>query len=172
MAEAIDHAYGYIKKTSVTVYLDEGLLSKVQTEFIIEVSDEIIGGKLDEEFPPYGWQTGSGTQTNKNINEVIFNPAIQLAGDVMGSRNPIHSNDHVNLPQSSNDMFPAAMHIATVMDFENHLISSVESLIRPIKDKAIEWARNKDRPYSSTRRSAPYLKASMVGLCDTDNGCS
>jgi hypothetical protein len=91
----------------------------------------------------------------------------------MGSRNPIHSNDHVNLPQFSNDMFPAAMHIVTVMELENHLISSVESLIMPIKDnKAIEWARNKDRPYSSTRRSAPYLRASMVGLCDTNSGCS
>jgi fumarate hydratase class II len=77
------------------------------------------------------------------MNEVISNPAIQLAGDVMWSRNPIHPNDHVNLPQSSNDMFPATMHIATVMEFENHLISSVESLIRPIKDKAIDWARNK-----------------------------
>jgi fumarate hydratase class II len=87
------------------------------------------------------WQTGSATQTNMNINEIISNRAILLAGGVMGSKNPIHPNDHVNLSQSSNDTFPAAMDIATVMEFENHLIPNVESLIRSIKDKALQWVR-------------------------------
>ena len=139
MPKAIDHAYGYIKKTSAIVNLAEGLLSKDKADLIIKVSDEIISGKLDEEFPLYVWQTGSGTQTNMNVNEVISNRAIQLAGGDMGSKNPIHPNDHVNLSQSSNDTFPAAMHIATVMEFDSHLIPNVELLIRSIKDKAIEW---------------------------------
>ena len=139
MPKAIDHAYGYIKKTSAIVNLAEGLLSKDKADLIIKVSDEIISGKLDEEFPLYVWQTGSGTQTNMNVNEVISNRAIQLAGGDMGSKNPIHPNDHVNLSQSSNDTFPAAMHIATVMEFDSHLIPNVEVLIRSIKDKAIEW---------------------------------
>ena len=140
MPKAIDHAYGYIKKASAIVNLAEGLLSKDKADLIIKVSDEIISGKLDEEFPLYVWQTGSGTQTNMNVNEVISNRAIQLAGGAMGSKNPIHPNDHVNLSQSSNDTFPAAMHIATVMEFANHLIPNVDLLIRSIKDKAIEWA--------------------------------
>jgi fumarate hydratase class II len=140
MPKAVDCAYGYIKKASATVNFDEGLLAKDKADLIIKVSDEIISGKLDDEFPLYVWQTGSGTQTNMNVNEVISNRAIQLAGGVVGSKDPIHPNDHVNLSQSSNDTFPAAMHIATLMEFENHLIPSVESLIKSIKDKAIQWA--------------------------------
>jgi len=139
MPKAIDHAYGYIKKASAIVNLAEGLLPRDKADLIVRVSEEIISGKLDEEFPLYVWQTGSGTQTNMNVNEVISNRAIQLAGGVMGSKNPIHPNDHVNLSQSSNDTFPAAMHIATVMEFANHLIPNIELLIRSIKDKAIEW---------------------------------
>jgi fumarate hydratase class II len=140
MPKAIDHAYGYIKKASAIVNLEVGLLPKEKADLIIKVSDEIIGGKLDEEFPLYVWQTGSGTQTNMNVNEVISNRAIQLAGGVMGSKNPIHPNDHVNLSQSSNDTFPAAMHIATVIKLADHLIPNVELLIKSIKDKAFEWA--------------------------------
>jgi fumarate hydratase class II len=140
MPKAIDHAYGYIKKASAIVNLDEGLLPRDKADLIIKVSDEIINGKLDEEFPLFVWQTGSGTQTNMNVNEVISNRAIQLTGGAMGSKDPIHPNDHVNLSQSSNDTFPAAMHIATVMEFANHLIPNVESLIRSIKSKAFEWA--------------------------------
>jgi fumarate hydratase class II len=140
MPKAIDHAYGYIKKAAAIVNLAEGLLSKDKADLIIKVSDEIISGKLDEEFPLYVWQTGSGTQTNMNVNEVISNRAIQLAGGVMGSKDPIHPNDHVNLSQSSNDTFPAAMHIATVMELANHLIPNVEQLIKSIKHKALQWA--------------------------------
>jgi fumarate hydratase class II len=140
MPKAIDHAYGYIKKAAATVNLAEGLLSLDKAELIIKVSDEIISGRLDEEFPLYVWQTGSGTQTNMNVNEVISNRAIHLAGGIMGSKSPIHPNDHVNLSQSSNDTFPAAMHIATIMELVNHLIPNVELLIKSIKDKAFEWA--------------------------------
>jgi fumarate hydratase, class II len=139
MPKAIDYAYGYIKASAI-VNLAEGLLPKDKADLIINVSEEIISGKLDEEFPLYIWQTGSGTQTNMNVNEVISNRAIQLIGGVMGSKNPIHPNDHVNLSQSSNDTFPAAMHLSTVMKLDKHLIPSVELLIKSIKDKAIKWS--------------------------------
>src|SRR5215831_12176487 len=92
MPKAIDHAYGYIKKASAIINLEEGLLPKDKAELIIKVSDDIISGKLDEEFPLFVWQTGSGTQTNMNVNEVISNRAIQLVGGVMGSKDPIHPN--------------------------------------------------------------------------------
>jgi fumarate hydratase class II len=139
MPKAIDHAYGYIKKAAAIVNFTEGRLPKDKADLIIKVSDEIINGKLDDEFPLYVWQTGSGTQTNMNVNEVISNRAIDLAGGVLGSKDPIHPNDHVNMSQSSNDTFPAAMHIATVMEFTNHLFPNVEGLINSIKIKALGW---------------------------------
>jgi fumarate hydratase, class II len=139
MPKAIDHAYGYIKKAAAIVNLAEGLIPQDKADLIIKVSDEIISGKLDEEFPLYVWQTGSGTQTNMNVNEVVSNRAIEIAGGVLGSKSPIHPNDHVNMSQSSNDTFPAAMHIATLMEFTNHLIPNVEMLVKSIKDKAFEW---------------------------------
>jgi fumarate hydratase, class II len=139
MPKAIDHAYGYIKKAAAIVNFAEGRLPKDKADLIIKVSDEIINGKLDDEFPLYVWQTGSGTQTNMNVNEVISNRAVELAGGVLGSKDPIHPNDHANMSQSSNDTFPAAMHIATVMEFTNHLFPNVEGLINSIKAKAMEW---------------------------------
>jgi len=139
MPKAIDHAYGYIKKAAAIVNFAEGRLPKDKADLIIKVSDEIINGKLDDEFPLYVWQTGSGTQTNMNVNEVISNRAIELAGGVLGSKDPIHPNDHVNMSQSSNDTFPAAMHIATVMEFTDHLFPNVEGLVNSIKAKAMEW---------------------------------
>jgi fumarate hydratase class II len=139
MPKAIDHAYGYIKKAAAIVNFAEGRLPKDKADLVIKVSDEIINGKLDDEFPLYVWQTGSGTQTNMNVNEVISNRAVELAGGVLGSKDPIHPNDHVNMSQSSNDTFPTAMHIATVMEFANHLFPNVEGLINSIKAKAIEW---------------------------------
>ena len=139
MPKAIDHAYGYIKKAAAIVNFAEGRLPKDKADLIIKVSDEIIDGKLDDEFPLYVWQTGSGTQTNMNVNEVISNRAIDLAGGVLGSKDPIHPNDHANMSQSSNDTFPAAMHIATVMEFTNHLFPNVEDLINSIKIKAMGW---------------------------------
>ena len=140
MPKAVYHAYGYIKKAAAIVNLSVGILSKDKADLIIKVSDEIISGKLDGEFPLYLWQTGSGTQTNMNVNEVISNRAIQMVGRVMGSKDPIHPNDHVNMSQSSNDTFPTAMHIATVMEFTNHLIPNVQTLIKTIRDRALQWA--------------------------------
>lgn len=139
MPKAIDYAYGYIKKAAAIVNFAEDRLPKDKADLIIKVSDEIIDGKLDDEFPLYVWQTGSGTQTNMNVNEVISNRAIELVGGVLGSKDPIHPNDHVNMSQSSNDTFPAAMHIATIMEFANHLFPNVEGLVNSIKNKALEW---------------------------------
>jgi fumarate hydratase class II len=101
MPKAVYHAYGYVKKAAAIVNAEFGKLSKDKADLIIGVADEVIAGKFDSEFPLYIWQTGSGTQTNMNVNEVISNRAIELAGGVLGSKEPIHPNDHVNMSQSS-----------------------------------------------------------------------
>jgi fumarate hydratase, class II len=139
MPKAVYHAYGYVKKAAAIVNAEFGKLSKDKADLIIGVADEVIAGKFDNEFPLYIWQTGSGTQTNMNVNEVISNRAIELTGGVLGSKEPIHPNDHVNMSQSSNDTFQTAMHIATVLELANHLIPNVESLIYEIREKAIKW---------------------------------
>jgi fumarate hydratase, class II len=139
MPKAVYHAYGYVKKAAAIVNAEAGVLSKDKADIIIKVADEVIAKKLDSEFPLYVWQTGSGTQTNMNVNEVISNRAIELIGGVIGSKEPIHPNDHVNMSQSSNDTFPTAMHIATVLEVANHLVPNVEALINAIREKAIKW---------------------------------
>ena len=102
----VAHAYGYVKKAAARVNAELGLLPRWMADLIARVCDEVIEGKLDSEFPLYVWQTGSGTQSNMNVNEVIANRAIQLAGGIIGGKTPIHPNDHVNMSQSSNDTFP------------------------------------------------------------------
>jgi fumarate hydratase, class II len=139
MPKDVYHAYGYVKKAAALVNAAAGYLPKEKAELITRVADEVIVGKLDSEFPLYVWQTGSGTHSNMNVNEVIANRAIQLAGGTIGSKEPIHPNDHVNMSQSSNDTFPTAMHIATVLEFADHLIPSVEMLISAMWEKAVEW---------------------------------
>jgi len=139
MPKAVYHAYGYVKKAAALVNTAAGKLSQEKANLIERVCDEVIAGKLDSEFPLYVWQTGSGTQSNMNLNEVISNRAIQLAGGKLGTKTPIHPNDDVNMSQSSNDTFPTAMHIATVMEFVDHLIPRVEALIQAMWDKAVAW---------------------------------
>jgi fumarate hydratase class II len=139
MPKEVYHAYGYVKKAAAIVNSAEGLLPKWKADLIAQVADEVISGKLDSEFPLFVWQTGSGTQSNMNLNEVISNRAIQLAGGVLGSKVPIHPNDDVNKSQSSNDTFPTAMHIATVTEFASRLIPAVTALRDAIWDKAKEW---------------------------------
>jgi len=135
----LNRAYGYVKKAAALVNASYSLLPEWKAEVICKVADEIIAGKLDKEFPLYVWQTGSGTQSNMNVNEVISNRAIQLLGGKLGSKQPIHPNDDVNMSQSSNDTFPSAMHIATVTEFSDRLIPNVEALIKAIWSKAVEW---------------------------------
>ena len=139
MPKAVYHAYGYVKKAAATVNRDSGRLPEEKADLITKVADEVIEGKLDEEFPLFVWQTGSGTQSNMNVNEVISNRAVQLAGGRLGTKDPVHPNDHVNMSQSSNDSFPTAMHIAVVLEFSEHLIPKVKDLIGAIRKKADEW---------------------------------
>ncbi len=139
MPKAVYHAYGYVKKAAALVNAAEGRLPRWKAELIAKVADEVISGQLDSEFPLYVWQTGSGTQTNMNVNEVISNRAIQLVGGVLGSKRPIHPNDDVNMSQSSNDTFPAAMHIATALEFSDRLIPAVTALADAVRTKAREW---------------------------------
>jgi fumarate hydratase, class II len=139
MPKAVYHAYGYVKKAAAIVNAQAGKLPQDKADLICQVADEVIAGKLDSEFPLYVWQTGSGTQSNMNINEVISNRAIQLVGGRLGSKEPIHPNDHVNMSQSSNDTFPTAMHLATVLEVGNHLIPHVEALIQAMWEKTVQW---------------------------------
>jgi fumarate hydratase, class II len=139
MPKAVYHAYGYVKKAAAMVNAEAGKLPRDKADLISKVAGEVITGKLDSEFPLYVWQTGSGTQSNMNVNEVISNRAIQLVGGKLGSKTPIHPNDDVNMSQSSNDTFPTAMHIATVLEFANHLIPHVKALRDALWDKAVAW---------------------------------
>jgi fumarate hydratase class II len=140
MPKEVYRSYGYVKKAATIVNAAEGLLPGWKADLICRVADEVISGKLDSEFPLYVWQTGSGTQSNMNVNEVISNRAIQLVGGKLGSKEPIHPNDDVNLSQSSNDTFPTAMHIATVIEFTTRLIPAVTALRDSILNKAKKWA--------------------------------
>ncbi|MCX4579378.1 class II fumarate hydratase [Streptomyces sp. NBC_01571] len=139
MPKAVYHAYGHVKKAASIVNGRAGRLPGWMADLIERVSDEVIGGALDENFPLYVWQTGSGTQSNMNTNEVISNRAIQLTGGRLGSKAPVHPNDHVNMGQSSNDTFPTAMHIAAVKEVHEHLLPAVQALRRPIEAKAGRW---------------------------------
>src|SRR5271163_4557200 len=131
-------AFGILKKACALVNQDLGKLPADKAKLITQAADEVISGKLNEHFPLRIWQTGSGTQTNMNVNEVISNRAIEIAGGVMGSKKPIHPNDDVNMSQSSNDTFPAAMHIAAADRVKNVLIPAIKNLHDAIAAKARE----------------------------------
>ena len=139
MPKQVYHAYGYVKKAAALVNAAAGRLEKWRADAISTVADEVIAGKLDSEFPLYVWQTGSGTQSNMNVNEVISNRSIELLGGTLGSKTPVHPNDHVNMAQSSNDTFPTAMHIASALEIKKYLLPRVEALASAIEDKAKQW---------------------------------
>lgn len=128
MPREVIHAFGILKKAAAMTNLELGKLPEDKAKLIIQAAEEVSSGKLDEHFPLHVWQTGSGTQSNMNANEVISNRAISLAGGTMGSKSPIHPNDHVNMSQSSNDTFPTAMHIAAAIAFKNKLLPAVRVL--------------------------------------------
>lgn len=132
-------ALGILKKAAALTNQELGTLPKEKADLIVKAADEVIEGKLDEHFPLVVWQTGSGTQTNMNANEVISNRAIELAGGEIGSKKPIHPNDDVNKAQSSNDTFPTAMHIATVEEIHRRLIPMVTKLRDALDKKAKEF---------------------------------
>jgi fumarate hydratase, class II len=132
-------AYGLVKKACATVNHQAGRLSDWRAKAIIQAADETIAGKLDDQFPLYVWQTGSGTQSNMNVNEVLSNRAIQLLGGTLGSQQPVGPNDHVNMGQSSNDTFPTAMHVASVTEIDEQLVPKVTALRDELAAKSAEW---------------------------------
>ena len=133
-------ALGILKKAAALTNGELGTLPHAQVDLIVRAADEVIAGTLDEHFPLFVWQTGSGTQTNMNANEVISNRAIEMAGGVVGSKKPIHPNDHVNRGQSSNDTFPTAMHIAAAEEVVHHLLPAVDQLRSTLHGKAQDYA--------------------------------
>src|SRR5437773_8052444 len=127
MPVEVVRAFGILKKACALVNLDLGKLPEDKADLIVRAAEEVIEGKLDDHFPLYVWQTGSGTQSNMNANEVISNRAIVLSGGEMGSKKPIHPNDDLNMSQSSNDTFPTAMHVAAASTVVQKLLPAVRS---------------------------------------------
>ena len=137
MPAEVVRAFGILKKACALGNAELGKLPKDKADLIVRAADEVIDGKLDEHFPLYVWQTGSGTQSNMNANEVISNRAIEMAGGRLGSKTPIHPNDDVNMSQSSNDTFPTAMHIAAVEAIERALVPSVRRRFRNLRSTGL-----------------------------------
>ncbi|PAV78950.1 hypothetical protein WR25_06794 [Diploscapter pachys] len=133
------HAFGILKKAAALVNTEFGLDKKL-TDAICQAADEVTAGKLDDHFPLVTWQTGSGTQSNMNVNEVISNRAIEILGGELGSKKPVHPNDHVNMSQSSNDTFPTAMHIAVAREINHRLLPSLKHLRDALEKKQQEFA--------------------------------
>ncbi|GAB5468519.1 MAG: class II fumarate hydratase [Rhodospirillales bacterium] len=134
------HAYGLLKQAAALVNRDLGLLDPKLCELIVSAAKEVAEGKLDAHFPLHVWMTGSGTQTNMNVNEVISNRGIELAGGKLGSKDPLHPNDHVNLSQSSNDSFPTAMHLAAAIATRSRLLPGLCQLRDALATKAEAWS--------------------------------
>jgi fumarate hydratase, class II len=139
MPDCLIRAFGVVKKSAAEVNRDLGLLPAERAKWIIQAADEVIAGKLSDHFPLSVWQTGSGTQTNMNVNEVIANRAIELAGGVMGSKQPVHPNDDVNKSQSSNDTFPTAMNIAAAKELVQRLLPALKRLREELEKKRVEF---------------------------------
>src|SRR5919197_1740358 len=133
-------AFGILKKAAALVNETLGKLPSAKARLIVQAADEVIAGTLNAQFPLRVWQTGSGTHTNMNANEVIANRAIEIAGGVLGSKDPIHPNDDVNMSQSSNDTFPTAMHIAAATRLQRDLIPAVQRVHNALDAKAQEFA--------------------------------
>ena len=166
MPPELIRAFGILKKACALVNQDLGKLPADKAKLIVQAADEVIAGKLNDQFPLRIWQTGSGTQTNMNVNEVISNRAIEIAGGEMGSKKPIHPNDHVNMSQSSNDTFPAAMHIAAADRVKNALIPAVKTVHDAIAAKAKEFRRTSSRSGAHTCKTpcpSPSVRNSAAG---------
>ena len=136
----IIRALGIVKRAAAEVNMDMGHLDPKIGAAIVDAAQEVIDGKLDDHFPLVVWQTGSGTQSNMNANEVIANRAIEMLGGEIGSKKPVHPNDHVNMSQSSNDTYPTAMHIACAEEIHNRLIPSLHKLHTALSEKAESWS--------------------------------
>jgi fumarate hydratase class II len=141
MPKEVITAFGILKKAAAITNQELGKLPADKAQLIVQAADEVIDGKLDDHFPLKVWMTGSGTQSNMNINEVIANRGIEISGGILGSKTPIHPNDHVNMSQSSNDTFPTAMHIAIGMELNRRLIPMLENLKNTFHEKAKSFAK-------------------------------
>ncbi len=139
MPDAVIRGFGILKRSAATVNMELGQLDKKRGRAIIKAADEVSAGKLEGNFPLVVWQTGSGTQSNMNTNEVIANRAIEILGGKIGSKDPVHPNDHVNMSQSSNDTFPTAMHIAAAQEVNESLIPALKMLRDALNAKAKKW---------------------------------
>ncbi len=166
------HALGMVKRAAAEVNVDLGKLDAKLAEAIVNAADEVISGQLDDHFPLVVWQTGSGTQSNMNANEVISNRAIEMLGGTMGSKKPVHPNDHVNMSQSSNDTFPTAMHIAAVLEVHERLLPALEHLQTAIEtktkafDKIVKIGRTHTQdatPLTLGQEFSGYLAALELG---------
>jgi fumarate hydratase class II len=140
MPVEVIRAMGVLKKAAALANTEAGNLDRAVADLIVAAADEVIAGTLDDHFPLFVWQTGSGTQTNMNVNEVIANRSIEMSGRQMGSRSPVHPNDHVNMSQSSNDTFPTAMHIAAARAIVERLLPSVRALRDSLDARAKDFA--------------------------------
>ena len=140
MPKEVITAFGILKKAAALTNQELGKLPPDKAQLIVQAADEVIDGKLDDHFPLRVWMTGSGTQSNMNINEVIANRGIEISGGILGSKTPIHPNDHVNMSQSSNDTFPTAMHIAAAIAVTQRLIPSVKKMRDELQKKVDEFA--------------------------------
>src|SRR5450432_3795109 len=140
MPPELIRAFGILKKAAALVNQELGKLPAEKARLIAQAADEVIAGKLDDQFPLRIWQTGSGTQTNMNANEVISNRAIEMTGGKMGSKKPIHPNDDVNMSQSSNDTFPTAMYIAAAVVLKERLVPALQRLHVVLEAKSQEFA--------------------------------
>jgi fumarate hydratase class II len=174
MPRELIRAFGILKKAAALVNKDLGKLPADKTALITQAADEVIAGKLNDHFPLRIWQTGSGTQTNMNVNEVISNRAIELAGGEMGSKKPIHPNDDVNMSQSSNDTFPAAMHIAAATETRQRLLPAVKKLRDALDAKAQEFADivkiGRTHLQDATPLTVGQEFSGYVNLLDRDGG--
>src|SRR5580698_1813405 len=137
---ALIPAYAIVKKAAALVNHKTGRLGDAQSDLIVRVCDEILAGQHHDQFPLHVWMTGSGTQFNMNVNEVIANRSSQIAGEPLGSHKPVHPNDHVNMSQSSNDSFPTAMNVAAVLGVKLRLLPAVKALRDALDAKAKTWA--------------------------------
>jgi fumarate hydratase class II len=174
MPPELIRAFGILKKAAALVNQDLGKLTADKTALIAQAADEVIAGKLNDHFPLRIWQTGSGTQTNMNVNEVISNRAIEIVGGVMGSKKPIHPNDDVNMSQSSNDTFPAAMHIAAATETRQRLLPAVKKLRDALDAKAREFADivkiGRTHLQDATPLTVGQEFSGYVNLLDRDGG--
>jgi fumarate hydratase class II len=174
MPPELIRAFGILKKAAALVNQDLGKLPADKTALITQAADEVIAGKLHEHFPLRIWQTGSGTQTNMNVNEVISNRAIEISGGAMGSKKPIHPNDDVNMSQSSNDTFPAAMHIAAATETRQKLLPAVKKLRDALDAKAREFAGivkiGRTHLQDATPLTVGQEFSGYVNLLDRDGG--